>query len=261
MKNFRFIVLLSLSALCLSADTLTGNGSLQTWNAGVLGTVSNPTTGGPYWNNTSGDGAAYNIGWCMTGTGNCSIANPPGAVSYYGNGTAAASTIGFSNTGSAQVATLDGMFTNQNGVPPTGTNVFGWYTFSNGSIVLHQLFDSTEAVGTTATFSPTASYGFYFENIQTAGLTPPATANYFWFTNDSLDYGTGAATIDPGTQHFAVFSAANGYYLGMEDTPAATSDFDYNDMVVNVAPAPEPASIALMLGGLGLLGLAIRRRP
>jgi hypothetical protein len=212
MENIKVIVsisLLSLSTLCVQADTLTGNGSLQSWNSSVLGTVASPTTGGPYWNNLSGDGPAYNVGWCMTGTGNCAISNPPGAVNYYGNGTAAASNIGFTGAG---------------------------------------------------TFAPTTTYGFYMENVQTAGLVPPNQADYFWFMNDSLDYASGAGTIDPGVQHFSVFQSTNSYYLGIEDTPAATSDFDYNDMIVQIQPAPEPASIALMAGGMGLLGWAIRRR-
>lgn len=231
-----------------------------------MGSVASPTSGGPYWNNTSGDGAAYNIGWCMTGTGNCSIANPPGAVSYYGNGTSAASNIGFAGAGTAQVATLQGLFTNQIGVPPpTGTDTFGWYSVNNGTITTNPLFSSTQAIGTTATFTPTTTYGFYLENVQTAGLPAGQSADYFFFMNDSLDYSSGAAAgaIDAGTQHFSVFSASNAYYFGIEDTSLNAnpiSDLDYNDMIVKLQPSPEPASIALMAGGMGLLGWLIRRR-
>lgn len=260
MKNIRFIVtisLLSLASVCVNADTLIGNGSLQSWNPSVLGTGS-----GPYWNtNTSGDGANYNIGWCMTGTGNCHISNPPGAISYDGNGTAPASNMLFSSNSAPDVATMLGKFTNQNAVPPNGSDVFGWYAISGVTINLHPLFTSATAIGTTATFTPTANYGFFLENIQSAGTS--FEADYFWFMNDSLDYttGPGAPAVDTGTQHFSVFSGGNSsFFFGIEDTPAATSDFDYNDMVVELAPAPEPVSIALMTFGLGLLGWTIRRR-
>lgn len=71
-----------------AADTIMGAGSLQSWSATVLGSPASPTYGGPYWNNPSGDG---NIGWCLTGSPACPIANPPGAISYFGNGTSAVS--------------------------------------------------------------------------------------------------------------------------------------------------------------------------
>ncbi len=245
-----------MASLCAHADSLSGNGSFQSWSTSVLNT---PQTG-PYWNGLSGDGPEYNIGWCMTGTGNCQIANPPGALSYYGNGNAAASNMYFTASGAMQQVSLLGAFTNQNGVPPSGTDYFGWYSITNGMVgTLNPLFNSTEAVGTTVDFTPTGTYGFYLENVQSPGTS--YTASYFYFMNDSFDYATGTGIIDTGTQHFAAFNGGNGYYVGAEDTPAASSDFDYNDIVVEVQTAtPEPGSLALMAGGMGLIGWAIRRR-
>ncbi len=259
MKNKRLILTTSffvLAGVYAQADTLGGNGSLQSWSTTVLNT---PTTG-PYWNGNSSDGANYNIGWCLTGTGNCQISNPPGVLSYYGNGNLPASNMYFTGSGATQQVSLLGIFTTQTGVPPAGTDYFGWYSISNGTPgPLNPLFNSTEAVGTTAEFTPTSTYGFYFENVQSAGTS--YTASYIWLLNESQSYATGTGIIDQGVQHFSIFSGpAGSYYLGTEDGFSA-SDLDYNDMIVELQPAsvPEPAAATLIMCGIGLIGVSLRR--
>jgi len=252
--NFLFTAaILSLAGMSAYADTLNG-ATLQSWSPTVL---NSPGTG-PYWNNLSGEGPLHNIGSCLTGTGNCQIANPPGALSYYGNGTAAPFNMSFTSSGTAQEVSLLGVFTTQTGVTPLGTDYFGWYTYNNGVVTMNPLLNSTEAIGSYSTFLPTGNYGFYLENVQSPGTS--YTANYFWFTDSGLDYtsGPGAPPTD-GLQHFSIFGGTNGtFYLGLEDTPAPSGDFDYNDMVIELQPVPEPSSFALMAGGVGLLSLLFR---
>ena len=264
MNITRFIVsasVVALTSLCAPADSLIGNGSWQSWSPTVLNSATSGAPTGPYWNGASGDGANYNIGWCLTGTGSCHIAGTPGALSYYGNGNASAN-MSFTSLGLAQEVSLLGLFSNQNGNPPSGTDYFGWYSISTMGAVgpLNQLLNSNQPIGTSATFNPTGNYGFYFENVQSAGTS--FTASYYWLSTVTQSYATGTGIVDTGTQHIAAFGSATSstYFFGLEDTPSPNSDFDFNDMIVELQPAPEPASIALMLGGLSLFGLVIRRR-
>lgn len=55
----------------------------------------------------------------------------------------------------------------------------------------------------------------------------------------------------------------SGTLLAFEDEPITASDMDYNDAVfvaTGVTAVPEPANVALLLAGLGLVGFVARRR-
>jgi Domain of unknown function (DUF4114) len=239
------------------ADTILGAGSFQSWNPSILG-----SSGGPYWNSHSGEGANGNIGWCLTGSPVCPIANPPGAIPYFGDGTSAVSNMFFGNSiGSVQVSLL-GNFTSQTG-GPDGINYFGWYAIQPDGTLgsMSALWSSEAAVNTSALFSPGGNYGFFIENVKRLGA--PLEADYFWFMNSAFD-STGGSAVDPANhQHFAVFSPAeNRFVLGMED--ATPGDLDFNDMIVQVTTGvPEPASAVFTGGALALCGLlaAARRLP
>jgi hypothetical protein len=80
------------------------------------------------------------------------------------------------------------------------------------------------------------------------------------FRNGQLQQNTlGFAIMDGQTNKYGIFD----YILGFNDS--YSGDADYDDFVVgvkfvSVAPVPEPQTYAMMLAGLGLLGLSARRR-
>jgi hypothetical protein len=191
-----------------------------------------------------------NIGYLLTGTqgsGSGLGAAAPGAIPYWGtSGGAADPSFYFTNPGGNQAALqiqIAGF---------AGSNTFGWYSIGSPG-TLNPIFTNPTGAGQTATFSPTTNYGFYFQ-----------TPDGIFYTQSSLNTVVSGFSSDAGKQQFALFEGANGYWLGMEDTPLSgtgsnISDKDYNDMVVTIRPVPIPAAVWLL--GSGLLGLAgIRRR-
>jgi hypothetical protein len=258
---------LTLLSQNLKADTLVGpGGAFQPWTAAVLGPVASPTYTssthpGPYWNNFSGDGPTANIGWCLTGgSKECVIASAPGAINYYATATSnAVQNMSFQNNKTPVTVSLVGQLTNQLGTSANpGYNVFGWYQINaDGSIgALTSLWNSkTGAVGQSATFTPTGSYGLFMENIQGNG-----SADYFWFMNATQDTSTGA-TANPvdSSQHFAVFSGTPGdFFIGVDDTN--NGNLDYNNMIIELVNVPEPRTFALFGISLALCALLMIRR-
>ena len=274
-------LLLGLSA-CLfactmtQADAVTGSGDWQSWSDANLIQGVSPTPGIPYWNNLSGDGSRYNIGWCLTGAGNCSIPNPPGNVPYFGsNGGGAPGDIAFLNSNYAVTATLEAAITNSRSL-----DIFGWYNVApDGSVgSLHPLFTPSDNAGTVQTFMPSSVYGFYVEQDQGAAGDPFAS-KYFFFMDSVKNSVTGYPNPSDNLQHFALFNAQtatsnNGtpYYIGTVDTracmPNSTGtcnpivDFDYNDFVVRLdtVNTPEPATAGLLAVSLSLMAAFLRRR-
>lgn len=90
-------------------------------------------------------------------------------------------------------------------------------------------------------------------------------------TNTGLTFSSQVSENSDHSQH--IFSAAYagshspyipaGIFISFEDLKTNVSDHDYNDtafVVTDVRAVPEPANVALMLAGLGVVGAAVRRR-
>lgn len=258
------------TGFCIAAkpDVLNGGGGWQSWNVSTtLGTASSPIysgqSGGPYWNNKSGDGPTMGIGWCLTGGGQCSISNPPGAIPFYGNGNAAVSDMWFSTGGSGVSITLRGIFTTQTSIP-NGIDYFGYYLAnSTGAPIagtFHQLLSAgaTPPASTSFVLPSATNYGFYLENVQ--GQGGAFQTNYYFFMDESSDMNNRGNAME-SFQHFAIFNDTSSLYIGIEDG-YINSDMDYNDMILQVSSTPVPEPSAPALAGLGLLafGYLVLRR-
>jgi hypothetical protein len=257
------------------ADTLNG-GIPVTWNPNFLYNNSSYIPGLYYWNNDSGDGHTANIGWCLVGSSQCGMQNPPGHIPFYATALDTAPTdLYFSSSGQSLQLTLDLTLTTQkNG--GSGTDFFGYYltdaagTPTSAPVVL---FNSSQSLGSTAflsTLTAGQNYAFFIENIQGYGTNAPQT-DYTFYMNSGKNASTGSMPAD-NIQHFAIFQIGSTFYIGSTDGDACAgpftvsnspcipaSEFDYNDMVVQVSPVtPEPASIGLV--ALGIIALAVIAR-
>jgi hypothetical protein len=264
----------SLAVVLAHADTVTGTGGWQSWSPAYLIQGVSPTPGTPYWNNLSGDGSRYNIGWCLVGNGNCSIPSPPGNVPYFGlNGGSASADFSFESSNYAVTATLEASFTNSRAL-----DVFGWYSIdANGSIgLLHPLFSPSDSPGLVHSFTPSSTYGFYVEQDQGTPGNHFAS-QYFFFMDSAKNNVAGYPNPSDTLQHFAVFDAQLGtsddrtpYYIGAVDTRACTPNgsgtcnstarFDYNDFIVRLdtIDTPEPGSFGLLACTLVMLVAFLR---
>ncbi len=161
------------------SDSLHG-GFATNWNPNYLygnnfGNIVLPY----YWNNNSGEGNQANVGWCLVGSAQCGMQNPPGYIPYYSNGALGAPTdMYFTSSGSPIQVTLQLSLTTQKG-SGFAEDLFGYYiTDATGTAIVNPtpIFTTNYANGSTFTLSTLSTgqnYGFFIENIQGIGSALP----------------------------------------------------------------------------------------
>lgn len=232
------------------ADTIVSQSNptagLQAWNTSEL--TGSSVANRPYWDNLSWDGTYnQNVGGCLASSTNCGIANAPGSISYLGTSQGnAVNDFYFNHTGGSSDVTMQVQISAN-----SADETFGWYDTANPAN-FQILFSGNTTPGAIVDFTPSQQYGFFFTD---SAVNP----------SDIYTTQSDFQPTDKGKQHFAVFEQnASTFFLGMEDLPRPNSDFDYNDMIVKVSTTPEPASMALLGGGLlgiGVIGMRRRKLP
>lgn len=249
---------------------MSSTASAQSWQA--IGPTSG--AGGNFWNNVSSDNSGVgnpncNIGAILTGVAvnaGCSNEAPANmlplalspAPTHFLGGAGGASTGFYFGAGSWNV-TLLGTITGASPVRPW--NIIDYATnVSLGTVTM---------VGNT--FEVSTAQGFYLDISSWA----PVGGTY-----DSRAGGQfaafGANATGPtivGANLGRIDDFGGTYYVGMEDNAclqagcmsvdgyaAPASDYDFNDVVLQIRAVPEPTTVGLMAIGLFGLAAAARRR-
>jgi hypothetical protein len=258
------ILVLIGTACSLRADSIciSGGACDQNWQpfaTPISHTTSPGPTGFAYFDGFSYDAPNANIAYFIEGQGTYlnDPASPGQRLPYWGetDGSAVPSFY-FQSGGVAQIATLvlsNGLWAPSDSIgwyDPDNPLDWGWIFEANGT---------APAVLESVEFTPSVSFGLFF----VPDLNDPTYASSpSYYTDSSLngialgdvDYAAdNSITLGPETpyQHFAVFDdLSGGYYVGVNDRSNQVGDLDYNDMVITLAPVPEPGygpAVAVLL--------------
>jgi hypothetical protein len=235
------------------AQTVIGSpgAGFQHW---TVGNVNN--SGAPFWDAAT-SGPNKNIGFCLTGTGDCvgigSHASAPGPLPFWGmsfdsahdSGGALDPKVYFRRSSPDQTlkATMELQFTTT--IEPRAINEIGWFeTNSTGSVAgpRHILFrgagvpagsSTPDPVGKNVTFEPTEHFGYYFSDVSENGCLAYTLSGF----NDTTPLK------DCSNHDFVVFSAHPGaprstmWIAGID--PPGCGDGDCNLTLIKVSPTEE----------------------
>ena len=158
--------------------------------------------------------------------------------------------------------------------PAVPTDTFGPSALNSDTAATHYLYlssdSSIETVGQGVTLAANTTYAFGFDYfLPAAGSTNPndATLTGQFAIGDMVAFATTpilASTLSTGTWYQTVGYATTGASVsGNVRLSFSSSGFPAKDFAVDrvfLTAVPEPASWAMMVGGFGLMGAALRRK-
>lgn len=229
-KLLKTLGLLAALGVAAAASPVIGAGEWSPWP-----TVNND--GSPFWDRTSGDGGACNVGYFLAGGfGPCSNlknGTPSGGLNLGGGNLEYYSDS--DNITGFLLAAGEWTFRLEGRIAGSNTFTVGYYYPLSSLPTFYPLFTQSNTVGNQATVMANDVIALYLLD-----------GSYFFRSDD-----------DPlGVAAFRHTQVPMTFYFGFEDRPQG--DWDMNDVVLSAHYVPEPGTYALI--GAGLLGLGWLRR-
>jgi hypothetical protein len=131
------------------------------------------------------------------------------------------------------------------------TFIFGFSVDAASSFALAY---EVSAFGITSAFTPLA---------QVAYLQDALTSDFLFYTDELVDgsFGTTTASLAPGSYQLTI----SDFYLNSieafaGDSRSSSLSSRYSFAITSTSAVPEPATWAMMIGGFGIIGVALRSR-